>query len=234
MLQNWNNIISHIKYSLGIPYNLLEITDDDIINFLKNQVLPEFSQYVPNKLFIQLTPADSTGVNNQTFHQYEYKLNIPDEIYVLGVENVFFNQSSPFSENSWSSMFVDPTDIVLSNAYTTLRESLQVVPEFNYLPPRTITLSLLMGNGVIAEVNTIHNALDTIPPDLYNNTFKKMCLSGVLKYLYNIRSKFSNLTTPFGEIQLNIQDLQNRAAQLDQEIQDNFNWIPPNQLVAWF
>ena len=34
MLQNWNNIISHIKYNLGVPYNLLELSDDDIINYL--------------------------------------------------------------------------------------------------------------------------------------------------------------------------------------------------------
>lgn len=234
MLQSWNNIISHIKYNLGIPFNLLELSDNDIIDFLKDQVLPEFSQHVPNKLFIKITPADDAGVNNMTYHQYEYKLNIPDEVYVLSVENVFWNQSSPFSENSWSSMFIDPCDVVLSNAYTTLRESLQTVPEFNFLPPRTITLSLLMGNGVIAEINTVHTVLDTIPPDLYNSTFKKMCLSGILKYLYNIRSKFTNITTPFGELQLNAQDLQARAQQLDQEIQESFNWIPPNQLLAWF
>jgi hypothetical protein len=236
MLQNWNNIISYIKYNLGMPFNLLELSDNDIIDYLKNQVLPEFSQHIPNKLFIKITPADQT-VNdgrNITYHQYEYKLNIPDDVYVIGVENVFWNQAAPFTENSWNTIFIDPTDVVLANAYTTLRESMQVVPEFNFFPPRTITLSLMMGNGLVAEVNTIHTALDTIQPDLYNSTFKKMCLSAILKYLYSIRSKFNNLSTPFGQIQLNTQDLQTRFQQIDQEVADSFNWIPPNQLLAWF
>ena len=232
-MQNWNNIISYIKYSLGIPFNLLEISDDDIVNFLKDQVLPEFSQHCPNKLFIKATPADAVGVNSITLHQYEFKLNIPDDIYVLGIENVFWNQTSAYAENPISSFLANPNDIVLSNAYTTLSQSLQLIPEFNYLPPRTIVLSITMGAGLIVEVNTIHTKLETIAPDLYTSTFKKMCLSGILKYLYNIRSKFSGISTPFGDLQLNATDLQSRAQQLDQEIQDTLAWIPPNQLLAW-
>jgi len=233
MLQNWNNIINHIKYNLGVPYNLLELSDDDIINYLKDQILPEFSQHVPNKLYIKITPTDKP-LKSITLHQYEYLLNIPDDVYVLGVENIYWNQSAPFTENSWSSMFIDPVDIILSNGYTALRESLQTTAAFTFIPPRTITLTLLMGNGLIAEVNTVHTSLDTIAPDLYNSTFKKMCLSGILKYLYNIRAKFNSISTPVADIQLNIQDLQSRYQQLDQEIADNFNWIPPNQLLAWF
>jgi len=235
MLQNWNNIISHIKYSLGVPYNLLELTDNDIIDFLKNQVMPEFSQYVPNRLFIKITPADQKSTNeNLTYGEFEYKINIPDEIYIIGVENVFTSHAATFSENSWSSMFVNPTDVILANNYSALRESLWIVHSFNFIPPRTITLSLSVNDGLIAEINTIHNSLETIPPDLYSGIFKKMCLSAVLKYLYNIRSKFTNVATPFGEIQLNVQDLISRSQQLDQEVQDKFNWIPPNQLLAWF
>lgn len=234
MIQNWNNIINFIKYNLGVPFNLLEISDDDIIEFLKNQVLPEYAQYEPHKLFVKLTSANITKTQlNRTYNEYEYTIDLPDDIYITGIENVMWNTSSTFAESSWSSILIDPTDIVLSNAYSAMRQSLQVIPEFNYMPPRTIVLSVNMGNGIIAEVNTIHDKLETISPDLYNNVFKQMCLSAVLKYLYNIRSKFSSVSTPFGDIQLNLQDLQNRASTIDADIQNKLNWIPPNQLVAW-
>ena len=47
MPQTWNNLLEYIKLELGVPVNLLEISDDDIIKYIKNHALPEFSQYVP-------------------------------------------------------------------------------------------------------------------------------------------------------------------------------------------
>lgn len=233
MLQNWNNIISYIKYNLGVPYNLLEITDDEIIDFLKNQVLPEFSQYAPHKLWLPISKVDEIN-SPVNFNSNSYKLNIPDDIYVLAVENVYLNTISPFTGNlNNPAMFVNPIDIVLSNAYATLSASLQPIQNFEYFPPRTLCFSLLIGEGVIAEINVIHDKLETISPDLYNSIFKKMCASAVFKYVARIRSKFSTITTPFGELNMNIADLQSQAQTWDTEIQASFDNIPPNQLLAW-
>lgn len=233
MLQNWNNIISHIKYELGVPYNLLEITDNEIVDLLTNQVLPEFSQHNPAKIWLKIDAGDQ--INDPiNFNPLSYHLNVPDDIYITSIENVYLNTISPFTGNLNSmAMFVNPIDITLSNAYSTLAESLMPSQSFEYFPPRTISFSLLIGEGVIVEINTVHTKLETIAPDLYNSIFKKMCLSKTIKYIIKIRSKFTALTTPFGELNLNIADLQTQAQQLDTEIQTNLDNTPPSQLVAW-
>ena len=44
MSQSWNNILSYIKLGLGAPLNLLEFSDEELIQNLKEHVLPFFSQ----------------------------------------------------------------------------------------------------------------------------------------------------------------------------------------------
>ena len=233
MLQNWNNIISYIKYELGIPYNLLEITDAQIVDIITEHVLPEFSQHNPAKIWLKIDDGDKLA-QPVNFNELSYHLNIPDNIYITSIENCYLNTISPFSGNLNSmAMFVNPIDIVVSNAYATLAASLQPVQSFEYFPPRTICFSLLIGFGVIVEVNTVHQNLETIAPDLYNSVFKKMCLSKIIKYIIKIRSKFTAITTPFGEFNLNISDLQSQVQQLDTDIQAALDSIPPSQLIAW-
>ena len=49
MAQTWNDVLSYIKINLGVPLNKLEISDDDLVTNLRDQVLPLFSQYAPAK-----------------------------------------------------------------------------------------------------------------------------------------------------------------------------------------
>jgi hypothetical protein len=232
-MQNWNNILSHIKYKLGVPHNLLEVSDDDIVNLLKDQVLPAFSLYNPAKCWVQLRDGDQqTAPVNYNYNTFILK--IPDEVQVLTVHQVYSNTISPFTGNlNTMAMFVDPVDIVLSNAYSTLAASLQPIQNFEFFPPRTLCFGQLIGMGVIVEVNVVHTRLDTIESDLYNNIFKKMCLSAVIKYIIAIRNKFSTINTPFGDFSLNISDLQNMVQTLDGDIQLAIDNTPPDMLVAW-
>ncbi len=54
--QNWNNILNYVKLNLGAPLNLIEMSDDEIIENLKDQVLPVFSQYCPLKKWTYISP----------------------------------------------------------------------------------------------------------------------------------------------------------------------------------
>lgn len=76
--QNWNNILSYIKLSLGAPLNLIEIPDSDIIEYLKEHVLPVFSQYNPLKKWCYIGPEHMIVDNLPG--QPQYRFTIPTEI----------------------------------------------------------------------------------------------------------------------------------------------------------
>ena len=80
----------------------------------------------------------------------------------------------------------------------------------------------------------IHKNLDTIPPDFYTLCFKKMCLGQVMIWIANIRSKYENLSTPFGQLPLNWMKLQEDGQRLLEEANQFLASIPPDKLIEVF
>lgn len=95
--QNWNNILNYIKLALGAPLNLVEMSDDEIIENLKEQVLPVFSQYCPLKKWIYIGPEhaqNTAGTPGQP--QYVFKIPKPDDEPIVDILEVIFG---PYSVN---------------------------------------------------------------------------------------------------------------------------------------
>jgi hypothetical protein len=237
MAQNFNNIISYIKLSFGTPYNLLELSDDELILYIKEHTLPLFSQYIPRPIWVLLNSSNQIG-SSFTKHQYTYQL--PDEVDqydIVGIQEVYYNTSGGIALAASSAFFSNPTDVVISNGYFTLAQDLQTVDAFEYIPPKIITFSKesipSSGDSLIVEVNTVHQTLDSIPSDTYQKIFKEQCLKDSIDWIIGIRSKFSNLSSPFSTLNLNIDRLQALSNSLDQKITDYYNNLPPKHLLAW-
>jgi hypothetical protein len=237
MAQNWNNIVSYIKVNLGVPYNLLELSDDDIINYLKEHSLPKFSQYIPCPIWITLSSNDIVS-NEITKSLYTYQLpDIMDDYDIVGIQDVFYNTASGIMNSDLQTAFMNPLDTVLSNSFYNLNEDLQPVHAFQFIPPKTITFAKQImpayDHGVVVEINTVHKTLDTIPADVYQKIFKDNCLLDVINWVINIRSKFVNISTPFNTLNLNIDRLQTVASNLETKIQDYIANLPPKHVCAW-
>jgi len=86
----------------------------------------------------------------------------------------------------------------------------------------------------IVNYTTIHKTLDTIEPDFYAICFKKMCLGSVELWLASLRSKYEGLQTPFGQIPLNWQQLQQSGQQHLEEANQFLSSIPPDKLIEVF
>lgn len=84
---------------------------------------------------------------------------------------------------------------------------------------------------MIVNYTTVHKNLDTIPSDFYTLCFKKMCLGQIMVYLSSLRSKYENLTTPFGAINLNWQSLYDQGTRLLEEANQFLACIPPDRLL---
>lgn len=87
--QSWNNILSYIKMSLGAPLNMIELSDTDIIDVLKEHVLPVFSQYCPWKRWVALNSSNLID-HYSGQPMYQYKIPKPVDEPIIDILDVVF------------------------------------------------------------------------------------------------------------------------------------------------
>jgi len=229
--QHWNNVLSYIKINLGVPVNLLEISDDELIVNLRDHVLSSFSQYAPHKAYALITGANQVygGTGSP---QHMYKIPVPEGTYIIDVL-----EAMPIKEVSIVDMYGGALinaqaamDLVISNAYIDAVRSLQVRNTWEFIPPDTMIFDK-QTNACVVIYNTPHVVLNTIRPDLYHRVFKPMCLGHTKLWVAAMRSKFENLSTPFGALNLNYDKLQVEGQTLIDNAQAILDTLPPDLLI---
>lgn len=132
-------------------------------------------------------------------------------------------------------------DQVIANSYADAIRSISVRNTWDFLPPDILILDLSLddwsttaGGFVVCNYTTVHKTLDTIEPDFYTLCFKKMCLGQTMLWLAALRSKYENLTTPFGQIPINYMQLQENGQRLLEEANQFLASIPPDKLIEVF
>lgn len=80
--------------NLGAPLNLIEISDSDIIENLKEQVLPVFSQYAPCKRWVYLGPEHMITEHSPGQPLYKYKIPKPVDEPIVDILEVIFGPYS--------------------------------------------------------------------------------------------------------------------------------------------
>jgi len=238
-MQNWNNLIQYIRYQLG-SINQLEITDDELRNYIKEHTLLDFSNHSPNKLWVLITDSNRMPFNptipDRIMDEDTYKIPLSNENdYIINVENAYYRKgTSDFFDEYPYMLQTDPRDVVMNNTMSTMLDYLDTVQYYQFMPPDTIVFGERLGGvGVILELNIVHTNLDNIKRDIYQNLFKKMALRDTLQMIIANRSKFQQLSSPFGEISLNIEFLEKKLDKIEQDIQEYQTWELPEKLVAW-
>lgn len=229
MAQNWNNILIYVKANLGSKLNNIEITDSEFVTYFKEQTLPELSQIEPAKAWCILKSTDLKS--NLHKGGYLYTFELEDAATIVDVSELYIGDL--VSEISgFGSFFFDPTDVVMSNTLNDMLQFLRTVNTFKFIRPNKLLLSEKINyNRIIIEVNVEHQEPNTVPSDLYHALFKKMCLADSIQLILANRMKYSNLTSPFGEINLNVDYLQNKLEALRQEITEINDWLPHRELI---
>ena len=92
----------------------------------------------------------------------------------------------------------------------------------------------LKSDSFICECRAIHNDLETIPLDVFEEFVKPLARKEVLENLVAIRSKYEQIGTPLGEIRINWNKLEQDASRLEQLIEDKLDSIPPDHLIHIF
>jgi len=232
--QTWNSILGYIKRELGTGVNLLEMSDDEIIEGLDEDVLSLVSQYTPHKDYTYITVANKIPHTKPGQSQWRYLLPVDEDEHIIDIYEVMPDTTSlnldelgmETHDYSADSMI----NLVISNTYIDAAKSLGVRNTWNFVPPRTLEMDKELIRGCIIY-NTPHVTPKTMRPDLYNSTFKPLCLGTVQKWIAAKRSKFENVATPFGQINLNWSKLETDSQTNIQEAMQKLELVPPDKLI---
>ena len=121
-------------------------------------------------------------------------------------------------------------DVVIANVYTDMAKYLQVRNTWEFLQPNLISWDEEVQSCAIIY-NTIHKTPNTIRSDYYHSTFKKLCLGNVQKWICALRSKYEDLSTPFGTIKVNWQKLEADSEKNIQEAQVSLDLAPLDKFL---
>lgn len=232
--QTWNSLLNFIKRNTGAKLNFLEMTDEEIIEGIKEDVLPFFSQYTPHKKFVfitnsnRVTYGDGSGEN-----QWVYR--IPKEISterIIDIFDAFSSESDVFIDEfgQYMASSSDLIDLAIANYYTDMAKYLEVRNTWEFLPPEHISFDQEISNAVVIY-NTDHATLETVRSDYYETIFKQLCLGYVQKWIAALRSKYETIATPFGEIRVNWQKLEEDSSRNIDEAKQRLELIPLDHFI---
>lgn len=232
MAQTWNDVLEYIKINLGVPVNILEIEDDDIVKLLKNQVLTLFSQFAPKKKFGMIKSEDLIQQDKLGAPQWQYRIPLTAEEYVIDIRDVYAGRKpeilDTFANRAMRS--TDVAEVAMANTFSDMIKSMSTRQSWEFIPPDILIFDKEFRYGVV-EYFTVHDNLSSIEPDKYHIYFKKLCLAKVKLWISSMRSKFEQLNTPAAQIQLNWESLRSEGKEEEREVMEGLNLLPTDFLI---
>lgn len=221
---NMTTVLRYIEANLGYRFRDLEIDDNEIMDSIHNTTLPVFSSYFPCTYRRILTPGDRVpGYSNRyyldsTDPNEQYRILGVKQIYLQDINNLGFDQNAILGSGygvGWGTILRDSKRMPLNPVL------------FEYFPPNQVDIRpTAYVNTFLTEIKVVHpDHLATIHPGMEED-FKNLALYDVMNYLYNIRNRFTELNTPFGTINLNLDHLSqgmDRRNELLEKFRANMN-----------
>lgn len=251
MPQTWNDILTAVKLKLGADLNLLEMSDDQIIEGLKSNVVPYISQYAPLKKFTYIDDTDRLP-HQEGASRWTYQ--IKTENYIIDIFDVYARvtgygeyHDDPFYGTKYAagnvrgslSAYAGGTmdvygggmiQMAINNAYLDMAASFMPRNTWEFISPNILIFDQHVVRAVIVY-NTVHENINSMPPDIYHTMFKPYCIGSVCEWVSALRSKYENLSTPFGPINLNWQKLEQDGKELKQEVQQKLDMLPLDKFI---
>jgi len=212
---SWGEVLARVKDDLLTPNTPLEKTDDEIISYLKRNVLDKWAYYFPSFNRITLNTYDEkVRVPHRTSCYYIFD---PEGREVKNIKTMYDNSGSSilFGHDMYGAWSYDQVpQIALQNQ---MANNTLLYSAYNYIvrfyPPNICEIKPnFEGSCVIEYERAIDEELGDISPDL-KDIFCELCVAMVNMWIGKLRMKFSTYQTQFGEIQLNGESMYNEGKQ---------------------
>ena len=226
-------VIFFIKQRLGYPNVTIEKTDEDMWEYIRNFSIMEFSKYVPD---YQEMILDCKDEENKTSDENMFLLHEPEGAQIMDIVDI----PMPFNNmlvNGW------PYQAPITG-YESLTSDVQAVDRskttehfsksgmsWRFFPPNRLRINMSMRPDKlkIMYYRAQPESLYYIPYQ-YESEFLYLCLADIMTIMGNIRTKYTTLTTPFGEIPVN-GDIAQLGNDLKDKVIQRLELLPPNALI---
>jgi len=237
MLNN-SEVLNYVKMKLGIPFTPIEYIDSEILEYIRTVSLRTFSKLMPhvNKI--------SMDLDDQTIHtdvKNEFRILDPDNVSIIGIVEILFDKSNlilagfPYYGNlSTTKDLEHAANYVydIETAATNFKYS-QFRQHFEFVPPNILRIlpTTFLG-GVITVIYERFHTPDfrTILPE-FEETFLDLAYADVALWLSRTRNAFRTFNTPFGDIELNTEELKSDAQTLRDKIIEDLSVVNPSIIV---
>jgi len=202
---SWSFIIERIRDEMSLPFQTLEKSNEQIIDYLKRNALKKFEFFFPQKWRITINCADPAL--QVPGRRSEYYLIDPDEREIKTVVG-FVPTIGPYLMNNhpyfgaWTTGQLEEWSLQTFNSGL-----LQPFSNYQYntefIAPNMLRITPRYLNVGVVEYERGHDPeLSTINPELHD-IFIDLCIGMFMCMVGRLRQKYSTTQTPFGEINLN-------------------------------
>ena len=231
---NENTILAYIKKMLGVPFNILELNDETLINdvILDHSFLKEFSQYFPKEERITLSQENNERTIIESLKKKnpnKYKdINFKNKFHnvwlldskneIIGIRDIIHNPANDILAYYGDIMtYANPVETA---TYDLTRSMIEKPITFKfYYPNKVEVLGYNRSYDMIAIVDVVHDKdLSSIPSSLHLE-YQKLCLYNTANLVLHIRQKYNNMSTPFGELNINVEWMQELAGRKQELLQ---------------
>lgn len=201
---NPHRVLEFIKNNLGWDFQVLELSDDQILDHVKNYTLREFSQFFP---YVKKKGLDLTSNENKVPNiSNEWYIIDSENLEILDVKNIYFPSSEyvihghpplgPLGLSELNSWALDVNIAGMVKMFSPFDKT------WEFRHPNIIRISPKMGGAqwCIVEYETIQPDDFRGIPNQFQVLFCRLALADIMIRIGMIRNKYTNLRTPFGDI----------------------------------
>ena len=202
-------LIRHIKANLGATVRPLPISDEEIMEVIKEETLPTFSNYYPYYYKVTIYPGSDFLRSSE--HSSTYVINT-NGLEITGISRVYRDGSIYSTDRYPYYASNNVFDIAVSNNYSS---DVSVPDTFKFHPPALVELfpKYNTTKEFLVECKCVHpDSLVTIPISLKDPFFELSDIDIAIK-LFPILKMYDQINTPYGNIDLKINDLEDAKSQ---------------------
>ena len=230
---NFNQILKYIKGRLSLPSTFIEKTDNEMIEWIQNVSIPDFSEYFPDEEYTSVIVSNSNYlVPGKTYH---YRFFDEEDLPIYGIKECYFSISDDLIAGhpimgalSFDNLECWALGVFKSRFFKPFTEWDRT---FKFFMPNIVrVLPSATDNFVVNYEREQPHDLRKIPPSM-KRIFMDLCLADIMLWIGSIRSHYGGgrITTPFGEIPLEGDTLKSDGNELRREVIEKLteNTLPP-------
>lgn len=208
-------VTNYVKTKMGIPFVPLELSDEQILNWVRMETIPSFSWYLP---FEKSYTFDTSNPKVKTEKQTEFYVSDPDGLPIIDIQRLYYNEGNLLIMGHPILGTLSDNDRELQNflrnteSFGNSWKYSQFRYWFDFLKPNKIRIMPRTIAGHFTIQYETHHSPDfsTIPVE-QQQLFLDLCWCDTMLTIARIRKQFPNLATPFGEITLNADSIESEA-----------------------